>query len=104
MLDIYKKQMQFGFFNLEIIYIHLFSGKPWTYHSLMNLTEPIPFFHIILVDLAPPSILLTMQIYLLALATRLWHVQCTKIAAWYTLMMSTCFFNEHIAFFKEKRK
>lgn len=59
MLDIYKKQMQFGFFDLEIIYIHLFSGKPWTYHPLMHLIEPM-FFYIILVDLAPPCILLTM--------------------------------------------
>lgn len=86
MLDIYKKQTQFGFFNLEIIYIHLFSGKPWIYHSLMHLTKSIQFFHIILVDLAPPCILLTMQVYLLALATRLWCVQYTKIAAWYKLV------------------
>lgn len=72
-------------------------------HSLMHSTEPIQYFYIILVDLARPSILLTMQVYLLALSTRLWCVQYTKIVAWYAFM-STCSSNEHIAFFKEKRK
>lgn len=72
-------------------------------HSLMHSTEPIQFLYLILVDLVWPSILLTMQFYLLAFATRLRCVQYTKIAAWYTLM-SICSSNECTAFFKEKRK